>query len=156
MKTKSLVTIILLLATGVSFAQEGIFKKFSEQKNITCITITKTLLNMLPDVSSSVEMNGMNIKDITANLEQIDIFTSQDNSARLMMKKETAQHFKNDKSYEVLMKIKDEESNIIFYGQKNDNFFKSLVMLIDEDDEYVLIRLSGKFTTEDIRMLTKK
>jgi hypothetical protein len=157
MKTKSLITVILLLATGACFAQESMFDKFAEQNDITCITITKALLDMLPDSSSvNVNMNGIDIKKIAVKLKRVDIFTSKTDKAKRMMEKEISQHFKNNRSYEVLMKIKEESTNISFYGQNVDNFFKSLVMFVNGDDKCVLIRLSGEFTMEDIQALTKK
>jgi hypothetical protein len=157
MKTKSLITVILLFAAGVCFAQESMFDKLSEQKDITYITITKALLNMLPDVSSSVEVNGVDVKKIADRLDQIDIYTSNSDKAREMMQKEITRHFKDNKSYEVLMKIKDDDDNIIFYGQKAGNFFTSLIMFVNnKSDKCVLIRLSGKFTTKDIQSLTKE
>jgi hypothetical protein len=155
MKTKILFTVIALFAVWSGFAQDKLFDKLAEQKSITQVTVTKGLLNMMPNLTSSVDMNGVDIKDIVNKLEQIDIFTSQDSDAKKLIRKEAADHFANNKSYEVLMKIKEEKSNVVFYGQKDGNFFKSLVMFADGDTECVLIRLLGKFTTEDIKKITK-
>jgi hypothetical protein len=156
MKAKSLFTVLLLLASLQAFAQESLFDKLSEQDDITHITVTKTLLNMMPEMASSVDMNGLDIKKIITKLEQIDIFVSDTPSAKQDMKKEVAAHFKNDKSYEVLMKIKDEKDDIIFYVQKEGALFKSLVMFVNSETEYVLIRLLGKFTKQDLQTLTKE
>ncbi|GHT07679.1 hypothetical protein FACS189432_00020 [Bacteroidia bacterium] len=151
MKTKILFTVIAVLAAWNGFAQDKLFDKLSNQKNITQVTVSKGLLNLMPDMASSMDMNGVDVKDIVNKLEQIDIFTSQDNEAKKMMRKEATDHFANNKSYEVLMKIKEEKSNVIFYAQKDGNFIKSLVMFSDGELECVLIRLLGKFTTEDVK-----
>ncbi|MDR1343510.1 MAG: DUF4252 domain-containing protein [Prevotellaceae bacterium] len=154
MKAKNLITAILLLAAGVSFAQESIFDRFSGQKDITCITITKALINMLPSASSSINMNGIDIKGIADKLEQVDIFTSKTKNVVEQMEAEATQYFSSNKSYEMLMKIKNEADNVTFYGQKAENAFKSLVILVSNNGECVLVHLSGKLTVEDIRTAT--
>jgi hypothetical protein len=137
------------------FAQNDLFDKFSDHKNITQVTITKALLNMAPGIAASVDVNGVDLNDMMTKLEQIDIFTSEENAAKQMMRKEILAHFKNNKSYEVLMKIKEKENDVVFYSQKDGNFIQSLVMFVDGDDECVLIRLLGKFTTQDIQKITE-
>jgi hypothetical protein len=155
MKTKSLLTALLLFTACTGFAQNDLFDKFANHKDITQITLTKALLNMVPGMTSSVEMNGVDLNDIMTKLEQIDIFTSEKNSTKQMMRKEITAHFKKNKSYEVLMKIKDKANDVVFYGQKDGDFIKSLVMFVNGDDKCVLIRLLGKFTTEDIQKITE-
>jgi hypothetical protein len=137
--------------------QNDLFDKLSEQKDITQVSVTKAVLNMAPNIISSASMNGVSVKDVIDKLERIDIFISADGAAKKLMRKETTTYFKFHKSYELLMKIKDEESNIVFYGQKEGNFIKSLVMFVDnnDSDECVLIRLLGKFAIEDIQKITK-
>jgi hypothetical protein len=152
MKTKSMaVALLLLFSTATSFAQESWFDKFSDHKEITQVTVTKAMLNMVSSTTSSVNMNGVNIKDIMSKLDQIDVFTSEEDASRQMMRQEMAAFFKKDKSYEVLMKIRNDNENVSFYGQKEGAFIKSLIMFVDGDDECVIIRLLGKFTTEEIQ-----
>ncbi|MDR1526313.1 MAG: DUF4252 domain-containing protein [Dysgonamonadaceae bacterium] len=156
MKTKSIITVVLLLLTvSASFAQNDWFDKFSDQKDITQVTLTKALLQMAPSMTSSASMNGIEIKDIVTKLEQIDIFTSDKEATKRMMRKEITAFFKNNTSYEVWMKIKDESDNVTFYAQKEGDSIRSLVMFVDDDVDCVLIRLLGTFTTQDIQKITK-
>lgn len=156
MKTKSMIAgLLLILATGTSFAQNDWLAKFADQEDITQITITSALLKMAPTMAASANINGINIKNILNKLEQIDIFTSEKDASRKMMRKEVTTFFKNNKSYEVLMKVKDGFDNVVFYGQKENDFIKSLIMFVDEPTDCVIIRLLGKFTTEDIRKITE-
>jgi hypothetical protein len=153
MKAKILITVIALFTIWNGFAQSDLLDKFSDQKGITQVSITKALLNMVPNLTSSVDMNGVKIGNIINKLDQIDIFTTEENSAKQLMRKEFASYFKNNKSYDVLMKIKDESNNVVFYGQKDGNFIKSMVMFADSDNECVIICLLGKFTTQDIQTI---
>lgn len=156
MKTRSIIIFMLLFSTAsASFAQSDWFDKFSDNKDITQVTITKTLLNMIPGVTGTMNMNGINVKDIMTKLDQIDIFTSDKKATMGMMRKEMSAFFKSNKSYEILMKVKDESDHVTFYGQKDGEIIKSLVMLAEGDEEYVIIRLMGKFTAQDIQNITK-
>ena len=157
MKTKGIIIFMtLFLTAGTSFAQEDWFDKFADHKDITQVTISKALLKMAPSMASSVNMNGVEIKDVINKLEQIDIFTSDKEEAAGMMRKETTAFFKKNKSYEVLMKVKDGNDNVTFYCQNDGEFIKSLVMVVDDGNECSIIRLLGKFTIEDISKITEK
>lgn len=155
MKTKGMIILVMLFACISGYAQDSLFDKLTDKEDITQVTVTKSLLNLMPSMATSVDMNGVDMKDIVTKLEQIDIFSTKNEKSRSMMRNETNKHFNNNKSYEVLMKVKDEKDNIVFYGQKENNFIKSLIMFVDGDNESVLIRLLGKFTTEDIQNMMK-
>ena len=156
MKTRGIIILMaLFLTTGTSFSQNDWFDKFSYNKDITQVTVTKALLKMTPKIAGSVNMNGVNIKGIMDKLDQIDIFTSDENAGKKLMRKEITAFFKKNKSYEVLMKVKNEDNNVTFYGQKDGDFIKSLVMFVDGDDQCVIIRLLGKFTFQDIQKITE-
>jgi hypothetical protein len=154
MKTKNLITVLLLFCSWSSFAQNEWFTKLSDHQDITQITITKALIKMMPEMTSSV--NGVDIEGITGKLDQIDMFMSKNNSAKELMQKEITNFLTSDKSYEVLMKIKDKEDKITFYGKKEGSFINSLIMFTDDGDECVIVRLLGKFTPEDIQKVTEK
>jgi hypothetical protein len=147
--------LLLLLSVSASFAQNDWFDKFSDHKDITQVTLTKALLQMAPSMTSSASMNGIEIKDIVNKLDQIDIFTSDREETVKMMRKEITAFFKNNKSYEVLMKIKSDNDKVTFYAQKGGDFIQSLVMFVDDDFECVVIRLLGNFTMQDIQKITE-
>ncbi|MDR3340043.1 MAG: DUF4252 domain-containing protein [Candidatus Symbiothrix sp.] len=155
MKTKSLLTVIMLLTTWMGFAQSNLFDKLSDHKDITQVTVTKELLSMVPGMASSMNMNGVDIKDIVDKLEQIDIFTTEEKTSMQLMQKEVSAFLKGNKSYEALMKIKEVGENVSFYAQKDGELIKSLLMFVDGEDECVVIRLLGKFKTEDVQKIIK-
>jgi hypothetical protein len=94
------------------------------------------------------------VKNIINKLDQIDIFTSQDDDTRKLMVKEATNYFADNKAYEVLMRVKDKKDNVVFYGQKDGDFFTSLVMFVNNEDNCALIRMLGKFTPQDIQNIT--
>ena len=157
MKTKGFIIAIFLLFNAVnSFSQKDLFEKFSDNNNITTVFISKALLNLMPGMSSNTQMNGVNIDGIVNKLEQIDIYTSKDKEAMQLMRAVAKEFQAKTKAVEILMKIKSEENNVIFYGEKEGSLIKSLVMFADNKDECVLIRLLGQFTMDDIKTVIEK
>jgi hypothetical protein len=161
MKTKNFLLIIAFFVTFNSFAQEltirqTLFNKL-DHKEINQITVTKSLLNLVPEHLVSGNIKGIKIENFFSKMDQIDIFISQNNNIKKMMQKEISDFMKKNQSYEILMKIKGEGDNIVFYGLKSGEFITSLVMYIEEEgDECILIHLSGKFSTQDIQEMTEK
>jgi hypothetical protein len=158
MRRRYLIIVLGLLWVHTGFAQDklsDLFSRLDGRENVTQVTITKSMLHMLPDMGSSVEMNGVHVKKIITRLDQIDIFTSEDSAVKKMMVKEATEFFAGNKAYEVLMRVKNGKENVVFYGKKDDKLFSSLVMFSDSESSCVLIRLLGKFTTQDIQDVTK-
>jgi len=161
MKRNYLMIVLSLLLVQTSFAQDKLselFSKLDGKENVTQVTITKSMLNMLPNVSSSVNMAGVDVNNIIGKLDQIDVYTSKDTDTKKMMIKETTDYFKDDsgKDYDILMKAKDEKNNVVFYGEKNGDFYTSLVMVATDEENCSLIRMLGKFTPQDVQNMTKQ
>ena len=157
MKTKSIFMCFTLFLTGSTlFAQTDWLEKFADQKDITQVTVTKALLKMVPTITASYDMNGLDIKEIVAKLDQIDIFSSSKEETAKLMRKEAAAFLKNNKSFEALLIIRDNPDNVTFYAQHEGGYIKSLLMFADDGEECTIIRLLGKFTTKDIQKITEK
>jgi len=159
MKRSYLIIVLSLLLVQTGFAQDklaDLFSKFYGKENITQVTISKSMLKMVPALSASANINGVDVKTIISKLDQIDIFTSEDADIKKLMVKETTKHLDGNKAYEVLMRVKDKKDNVVFYGEKNDDHFTSLVMFVDNETNCTLIRMLGKFTPQDIQDITKK
>ena len=161
MKRNYLMIVLTLLLTQTGFAQDklsDLFSKLDGKDNVTQVTITKSMLNMMPSASSSVDMDGVDVKSIINKLDQIDVYTSKDADTKKMMIKETTDYFKGDsgKDYDILMKVRDDKNNVVFYGKKEDDLFTSLVMVVTNEEDCSLIRMLGKFTSQDIRNITKQ
>ena len=155
MKTKKWLIAAIVLLNMVSVSAQDLFEKLGDNENITSIYVSKALLKMVPGmVTDQVNVEGVDIGNIITKLEQIDIYTSENEEGSKLIRAEAKKLQSQSKSYEVLMKIKDGSNNVIFYAEKEKDRFKSLIMFVD-GDECVLIRLLGSFTAEDIQNITK-
>lgn len=148
MKIKGLLlAVILLLGIVSTQAQDQMFDKFSNNNNISTVFISKALLSM----AGNMNVGNANIKALSSKLERMEIYSSEGKSASTLMKTEISKLAK-DKTYEVLMSIKDKGDNITFYAKKDKNDkFRDLIMFTEDSDESTIIRFVGTFTMEDIK-----
>ena len=156
MKTKNGLVAAMVLLNIVGASAQDLFEKLGDNKHITTVYVSKALLNMFPGMADQVNVDGVDVKDIVSKLEQIDIYTSDNEEGSQLIRTEAKKLQSQSKSYEVLMRIKDEGENVIFYAEKEKDRFKSLIMFVDGSNECTLIRLLGSFTAEDIQNVTKK
>ena len=161
MKTKAFITALLLLANilGV-YSQQDFLSKLFDNPNVKTVTISKVGFASFSElfIGHAIErsVEGVETKHITKKLEQLDILSSDNKETSRQMKTTVENHIAKSKSYEMLMKIKDGTSNIIFYAEQHNKAFKSLIMVIEDNEKYKLIRIKGNFTAEDLRGLTHK
>ncbi|MDH6307677.1 hypothetical protein M2451_000126 [Dysgonomonas sp. PFB1-18] len=143
--------IIILLICGLSVqAQNNIFEKLSNHKDVTTVFVSKSLLSLMPNIDAG----GVDLKSLTEKLEQVEIYRSDDNkNAAKVIRKETESLAKS-KAYETLMNVKEPGENITFYAKKDKDSdkIKDLVMFVNKPNNKVtLIRIMGNFTPEDIQ-----
>lgn len=148
MKIKGLLlAIALLLGVVGTQAQDQMFDKFSNDNNISTVFISKALLSM----AGNMNTGNANIKGLSNKLERMEIYSSENKSASTLMKTEVNKLAK-DKTYEVLMSMKDKGDNITFYAKKDKNDkFRDLLMFTEDSDEATIIRFVGTFTMDDIK-----
>ncbi len=153
---KRIVHIFLLTAIGLLSANAGdnVFEKFADQKGITYVNISKTLLNMMPE--GQLELEALDLKSVINELDRIQILTCEDNANMIaQIRKECAVFRKAP--YEELMKVKDDDETVSFYIlPQTDKKVKELIMVIDENgEELVLIQLSGNISINKLQSLTQ-
>lgn len=153
MRVKTLLTTFaLILFSLVGQAQNtNVFDKLSQRKDIKTVHVSKSLLGMI----SKMDMGGADIAHLADKLKQIDVYTSESGEAAKFMKAE-ANFFATNKAYESFMTVKEKNQTVIFYGQKEGEKFKDLVMLSEEADKYTIVRMVGEFTAKDIQQIVKK
>jgi hypothetical protein len=143
------------VSNGDYYFEQGL-DRLSFIDDITAITVTKSLLDMMPEIRSYVEDNGVNIQKVVAKLQQIDVASSANDDAKHIMR-DINRHLNREAI--VLMRVKNETDDIIFYGtqgSKGDNNISSLIMFSDNKkskESSVLIRLMGVFNTDDIKQI---
>lgn len=156
MKAKNLILTICLLICCTISAQNShinqLFNKYENEDDVTVIILSKSLFKMIP---GNINTGGVNIKDIVPKIESMKIITTEKKTIKETMYSDFKKIINNEKSYEELMRIKDGKDAITFNVRKEGNDIRELIMLINEEDSFVVIQILGNFTIEDLEKITK-
>ncbi len=150
MKTKSICILLLLCCASICFAQDKLFEQYVDMDDVTSIYISKKMFDLMPDI----ETGGLDLKDLRGKIDNLQILTTDREDLCAKMRKD----FKNlvTQSHEELMRIKDGDEKVTFYILQEGNRIREMLMFSDSYDEFVIIRLKGKFTLEDIQKIAKQ
>lgn len=154
---KHIIYILLCAFIGILpiQAQSTIFDQFANEKNVTYVNVSKTLLDMMPE--GQLEVNALDLKSVINELDRIQILTCEENANLIKrIRNACATYFKKE-PYEELMKIKDDDEMVSIYiyplPQKK---VKELIMLVDDGgEEFVVIQLTGNISISHLQSLTK-
>ena len=157
MKTKTLFTTLFLCFFSVfAFAQESkkvsdLFDKLSESNEVQSVVITKALLQLMPESAAGIK--GIDMGNLVKKIDHFGIYETGDVKAIEIMRS-IAKEIEKDKSFEVLMKIKENDEQSSFFAEKGkDGIVKSFIMFMNESKETTIIRILGNFTSEDMKYI---
>ena len=60
------------------------------------------------------------------------------------------------KDHELLMKVKSDDTRASFFVKQKGEKISELIMLTDDEEDYVVMRLTGDFTIQDIRQIAEE
>lgn len=155
MRLKWILLLLLSVAMTTLSAQNKLYQKFFEHKDVTSVYISKTMLKMMSSVD--IKTNDVDISKIASKLDGIYILTTENPTIANEMKQDT-KSIQNDKLYEPLMQVREDKSRVTFYIKKNSDkseLIKEMLILVDDAPQFVMIQLSGNMTLEDIASVTK-
>ncbi len=158
MKRLLLTLITALLMSSTTWAQEEIFKKFADHEGVTTIYISKKMLNMITDYSKSlgffgngnIYINNIDINNLIEKINGMQSLSCTNKNVIDEIRKTTADYFKKDDKYELLMKIKanNEQISVYMKEEKKENLY---IFLSDKPDEFTFVLLKGKITREELQ-----
>ena len=134
MKQKMIRTLLCIMVAMASLtvnAQVKAFEKYADMKNVSYVYISKYMLGMASKASMP-SVPGVDTKSLASKLTGIQA---------------------HDK-YEVLMQIREDGDKVDIYhcvGKQQ----SVVVMLMDEDDSATVMIFSGNFTLDDVMKMTK-
>jgi len=154
MQTKHFLIIVCLFCASMGFAQNKIFEKYADMNDVTSIYISKAMFQMMSKINTGTD--GVNIDNLKGKIESLQLVATEKPDKIAQMKKDFSQFIKSVQ-YQELMRIKDESSRVHFYSvtAPNDQI-KELIMLIEDENDYTAILLTGNFTLKDIQDITNK
>lgn len=165
MRIKYILCLCCWLTIGVGAAQRdvaGLYEKYTGHKEVSSVYISKAMLELLPMNELSA---GFDFTTLQGKIESLTILSTEAAGLVKKMRKDFRELAEN-KSYEKLMCIKEDDSVITIYirkkpgprprTDKKDNPVGELLLIVDEEDEFLSIRILGNFTLEELSDLTNR
>ena len=137
MKNVRLLLVSLLLALPLlGQAQQELFKKYSDRKNVSSVYISKAMLEMNP----SLFTKDIYIGKAASQLNSVQIVSTMDKMIKSDLLKDIRELVKSSR-YELLMKQKGTVSSSEFYVSRKGDKVKELIMVTNGAAE---VRLPGR------------
>lgn len=137
---------MLLIFPLLGQAQQELFKKYSDMKNVSSVYISKAMLDMNP----SLFTEDIYIGKAASQLNSVQIISTMDNKIKPEMLKDIRAQIKSS-HYELLMKQKGTVSSSEFYVSRKGDKVKELVMVINGAASLKFVYLEGEMTTKDVQ-----
>lgn len=138
-----------LLVSATAMAQNSVFEKYNEMRSVSSVYISKTMIEMQPDLYTK----DLSMGKVAGQLDAVYIISTMDNNIKRDMRKDIEQYVKSGK-YELLMKQKGIVSQSSFYAKRRGEKVQELVMISDGAAKLKIVILSGNLTLKDIQNIT--
>lgn len=152
---KRLIYTLLCATIGLlpTQAKNMIFEKFANEKNVTYVNVSKSLLSMM---DGQLELDALDLESVIDELDRIQILTCEDDAKLIERIRREAVAVFQKSPYEELMRVKDDDETVVFYSlPQSDGKIKELIMVVYENGgELVLIQLSGNISISKLKNLT--
>lgn len=156
MKTIILTLLCALLWVGTTQAQESaisrFYQKYENDETFTVVYVSQHMFGLFAELDLE-EVEDEVILDILKDLTGLHILVTEENA---MKRYQEALGMIKDPAYEVLMKVREESTHVQFFVKRNQADIEELLLLVQEDDdEFVLISIVGKIDLAKISNLAK-
>ena len=147
MKYLSSIIAVLLVCTQLQ-AQESFFshfEKYVDDERFTSVYVSPKMFEMV----ANLELDDIDddIKSVISNLKGLQVLTTEVNSLKFY---EEAKSKIPKNRYELLMKVRDDDENVLIYVDEADNIINELILLVGSPDEAVLLNITGKIDLDKI------
>jgi len=157
---KIILTFVFSIVSIVCFAQST-FDKYDGQDGVTSIIVNKKMFQMMASVK--VDANDKETQqylNLIKKLDNLQVFTTTSSKISADMKS-TADKYMKTAGLEELMRVNDGGGNLKVWVKSGStsNQIKELLMFgkeVNNDNETVLMSLTGDFNMDDISILTDK
>lgn len=153
-----LVAFAILVASTFSTAQNSSsnvfeapsFDDISKCKGVTSIYISKLMMKTM----GGLALGDQRISAIAQDLNSIEIISCENNEMFDAINNKV-ENIISDNKLEILAKVNDEGEKVSIYGYVEGENVTYLLMTVDDNDELVLISMSGKIPLDKVSELTQ-
>lgn len=151
---KRFITIIILISTVIfsANAQNALYKKYEKSNSVTRVYISQMMLELTKSANLQMDDDVSDIIDSFDSVTGFYLLETDDPTLMPALKKDFMKEV-NAKKLELLMEVNDDD-RVLLYTRKEGNYFADVYMIVeDENDEIVVIMVSGKLSQQNINRL---
>lgn len=145
------VAIITLAVVSASAQITRLFDRYSDTKGVTSVYISKTMINMMPDL----ELNDIELKGMGDKLNNIRVLTTENSALVSKISQEATTEIKKD-GYEILLSANDDGEKTVIYLKTDDKGINNYIIIAQEPKELCIVLISGTLKPSDIKKLNLK
>lgn len=146
----SLFLIIALNACASSYSNtpdyQQFYKTYRSNEGVVSFSFPTGLAGLFMDKDDA------DVKAFLKKFDEVSFFISEDGNKKLFP--ELNKHLPKS-TYSTIMEIKDGSSTVTFKAKEHDGAIDEIIMTVDETDSFVVMCISGSFTMEDAKKITK-
>ncbi len=152
---KKIIYIFTFILISLSLSAQGVdrlMSDYSKLPHVENVNLRKFLFSIIKSVIPK-DKESSNILNKISSIQVIDLSDCSPPDKKRFA--ESVENLKETK-YELLMKVKDEEDNVLIYSKSKKNKIREFVIICCEDKEPAIIKLKGKFSLDDLPDVKKE
>lgn len=164
MKYCSILLVALLLAVSPAMAQKKSLRKFyREQRRHNDVMGVRIGVGRIPlklaswiVPKSAMKEEGVPLKRLIGKVQKIKLYTllgSGENIVDVASIQRLKQTLRDKDGFETLMEVRHEGANVFIMNKGREDELGNVVMLVQEDSEFVIVSLRTKLHMNDVNTL---
>lgn len=149
---KNILSILGFLCLFISLSQaqskniESFYDQYAKDENVTNVTIKGWLLDIATQFTDDADS-----KEVLSKITKLRVLVMENGNP---VTKKDFNKLKRDiqkDDFEELLQIRDEGSHVDFYIREEGDLITNVLMLVNDEDEFVLLSLEGLMKLEDLK-----
>ncbi|MCI6672172.1 MAG: DUF4252 domain-containing protein [Prevotella sp.] len=145
---RALLVFIFSISCTLVFAQQSIFEKYEDFKDVTTVYFSKTMLGMMDAASGKNQA----ITKIAKKLQKLQILECENASLIEKIKQESEKYYRANR-YEIVMQVRNDGEHVTIFERKKGRSIPAFALLTSSKRELSIIYVEGNIRLEDIKAL---
>ncbi len=144
-----LVVIILFSSTAISCNTDGypvFYEKYKNENNVVSFRVPTGFIKFFLD------KEDQDLKNILEKINDFRLFIADDSSKILLP---TLKTYLPTNKYKDVMIINDSGNRVSFKALEKNSSISEIIMLVEEDNSFVVMSIDGNFSYDDMKKLVK-
>jgi len=161
MKYCSIVIVALLLTAGQAMAQKKSLRKFYREQRKEAygmrIGVGRIPLKLAAWIvpKSTEKEEGIPLKDLLSKVQKVKVYmlTGLESAVDVAAIERLKTNLKEKDGFEALVEVRNAGANIFVMNKGTDDELGNVVLLVQEESEFVIVNLRTKLHVNDVNML---